>query len=300
MESSQNPLPSLSFSPQPLEAGSSSHLSFSRITTMVRNFLVHVSRKIGNTLSRQFSARASLSNTDIFSEHVSPDSKKPVLQEISLKGIADYILSGKCRNILVLTGAGISTSAGMPDFRSPQGGLYSKLDSFELDRPERIFDIQFFSDKPGPFYQVAKELFLGVYKPTLSHYFIKMLSEKKLLLRNFTQNIDCLERLAGIEDDYLVEAHGSFHTCHCVGCHKEHSPITLREAVCKGEVFWCDECSSPVKPDIVFFGEPVPWRYHQMVASDFPKCDLLIVMGTSLQVQPFSSLIDQVSSECPR
>ncbi|ORY04165.1 NAD-dependent deacetylase sirtuin-2 [Basidiobolus meristosporus CBS 931.73] len=202
--------------------------------------------------------------------------------------------------ILVLTGAGISTSAGIPDFRSPGTGLYDNLQKFELPYPEAIFDIRYLQKKPEPFYLLAKELYPGNFKPTLSHYFIRLLHEKGLLLRNFTQNIDTLERVAGLDSDKIVEAHGSFNTAHCIQCDEEYEQEWVRDRLLNSQTPRCNTCNGLVKPDIVFFGEQLPDRFFTCAQEDFKNCDMLIVMGTSLQVQPFASLIDQVSPNVPR
>ncbi|XP_065057619.1 NAD-dependent protein deacetylase sirtuin-2-like [Rhopilema esculentum] len=226
--------------------------------------------------------------------------REPVIEEFTLNGIAKYIKEGKCKNIIVMTGAGISTSAGIPDFRSPGTGLYDNLAKYELPRPESIFDIHYFKEKPEPFFMLARELFPGNYKPTPGHYFIKLLEEKKLLLRNFTQNIDGLELVAGVSSDRVIAAHGTFHTAHCLACHREYSQDWEKEQIFKGGIPKCEDCDGVVKPDIVFFGESLPSKFFSHMSSDFPTCDLLIVMGTSLVVQPFASLIDRVPKETPR
>lgn len=89
-----------------------------------------------------------------------------------------------------MAGAGISTSAGVPDFRSPVTGLYASLEKYDLPYPEAIFDIQYFLRHPQPFYKLYEELFPdgSKYKPTLTHCFIKLLEQKGKLLRVFTQN----------------------------------------------------------------------------------------------------------------
>jgi NAD+-dependent protein deacetylase SIR2 len=108
------------------------------------------------------------------------------------------------------TGAGISTSAGIPDFRSPDTGLYANLSRLNLPYAEAVFDISYFRNNPLPFYTLAQELYPGKYRPTITHSFITLLHKKGLLLKLFTQNIDCLEREAGVPDELIVEAHGSF------------------------------------------------------------------------------------------
>jgi len=109
-----------------------------------------------------------------------------------------------------------------------------------------------------------------------------------------------LEREAGVPGDVLVEAHGSFAAAHCIECHAEASEHKVKTAVFSSNVPKCDGCSGLVKPDIVFFGESLPPRFFQRMSQDFPQCDLLIVIGTSLQVQPFASLIGKVAPNVPR
>ncbi|KAJ2549503.1 NAD-dependent protein deacetylase sirtuin-2, partial [Coemansia sp. RSA 1836] len=220
----------------------------------------------------------------------------------SLEAIADMLAAGKAKRVIVMAGAGISTDAGIPDFRSPGTGLYDNLQQFNLPHPEAIFSIDYFRRNPKPFYVLAKELYPGQYLPTQSHFFVKLLAQKGLLLRHYTQNIDCLERSAGIDPELIVEAHGSFHTAHCIGrkCRKEYSQAWVKERIFQDAIPRCSACDSLVKPDITFFGEGLPSRFFELLSEDFTKCDLLIVMGTSLLVQPFASIIDQVGPRVPR
>ncbi|XP_075554409.1 sirtuin 2 isoform X3 [Dermacentor variabilis] len=205
-----------------------------------------------------------------------------------------------CKNIIAMIGAGISTAAGIPDFRSPNSGIYSKLGKFNLPSPEAIFEIGYFRRNPAPFYALARQLFPQDLKPTLSHYFLRLLHEKGLLLRLYTQNIDCLERLAGIPAEAIVEAHGTFHSSHCLSCNHEYSLDWLREQIAAEPVPLCLDCGCPVKPDIVFFGERLPDRFFDLSEEDFARCDLLLIVGTSLQVQPFAGLVDKVHNSIPR
>ncbi|XP_015196303.1 NAD-dependent protein deacetylase sirtuin-2 isoform X4 [Lepisosteus oculatus] len=229
-------------------------------------------------------------------------SREKVLDELSLEGVARYIQSGNCKNVICMVGAGISTSAGIPDFRSPDTGLYANLQKYNLPYPEAIFQIDYFKKHPEPFFALARELYPGQFKPTVCHYFIRMLKDKGLLRRCYSQNIDTLERVAGLQGDDLVEAHGTFYTSHCVSflCRKEYTLDWMKEKIFADEIPKCDKCSSLVKPDIVFFGENLPARFFTSLQMDFPRCDLLIIMGTSLQVQPFASLVGKVSARTPR
>lgn len=248
-----------------------------------------------DSLLEMFARKLGLSKDNV--DHSKDDQ---VLEDVNFDGVVKYIKSGKCKNIVVLAGAGISTSAGIPDFRSPGSGLYNNLKKYKLPCPEAIFELNFFKSNPEPFFALAKELYPGSFQPTKSHYFVRLLHEKELLLRMYTQNIDTLERIAGIPEEKLVEAHGTFHTSHCVRCGEEYTLPWMKEKIFSEETPKCTKCSSLVKPDIVFFGEELPNRFYSLTSSDFPKCDLLIVMGTSLVVQPFASLIDRVPRSTPR
>lgn len=230
-----------------------------------------------------------------------------VLKQVDLDGIVEFIKSERCKHIITMAGAGISTSAGIPDFRSPGSGLYDNLQRYNLPNPQAIFEISFFRENPEPFFHLARQLWPGVFKPTPSHYFLELLRMKGKLLRHYTQNIDTLERIAGLTDDCVIEAHGTFHTSHCLNCSAVYSQDWMQEQIFKknGEgdnIPTCsaEDCNGVVKPDIVFFGEQLPPKFFTCVSKDLPKCDLLIVMGTSLVVQPFASLTQRVPEKCPR
>jgi NAD+-dependent protein deacetylase SIR2 len=152
-----------------------------------------------------------------------------------------------------------------------------------------------------PFYTLAHELYPGKYRPTITHCFTKLLYDKGLLLKLFTQNIDCLEREAGVPGEMIVEAHGSFATQRCIECKTQFPDTMMREAVHTKEVPRCLEktCNGLVKPDIVFFGEALPEAFHRNRTLP-ASADLAIVMGTSLTVQPFASLPSFVREEIPR
>ncbi|XP_038622958.1 NAD-dependent protein deacetylase sirtuin-2 isoform X1 [Tachyglossus aculeatus] len=230
------------------------------------------------------------------------EKREKLLDELTLEGVTRFMLSDQCKNVICLVGAGISTSAGIPDFRSPGTGLYANLQKYNLPYPEAIFEIGYFKKHPEPFFALARELYPGQFKPTVCHYFIRLLKEKGLLLRCYTQNIDTLERVAGLEPEDLVEAHGTFYTSHCVSalCRREYSLAWMKDKIFSELTPRCDKCQSLVKPDIVFFGESLPARFFSSMQSDFHKVDLLIILGTSLQVQPFASLVNKAPLRTPR
>ena len=119
----------------------------------------------------------------------------------ALRQVAEWIQQGKTSRILVLTGAGVSVSAGIPDFRTPGTGLYDNLAQYNLPFPEAVFDLGFYARNPRPFCQLAQELWPGLkFLPTLTHSFLTLLHQKGLLLRCYTQNIDGLEHLGEFVD----------------------------------------------------------------------------------------------------
>ncbi|KAK2869518.1 hypothetical protein Q7C36_001389 [Tachysurus vachellii] len=220
-------------------------------------------------------------------------------QIMTLEDIAKGIREREFKRIVVMAGAGISTPSGIPDFRSPGSGLYDNLQKYNLPYAEAIFEINYFHHNPQPFFALAKELYPGNYRPNLTHYFIRLLHDKGQLLRMYTQNIDGLERMAGIPAEKLVEAHGTFATATCTVCLREYQGEELRSDIMEGTVPHCSQCRGVIKPDIVFFGEELPQNFF-FYLTDFPMADLLIVMGTSLEVEPFASLSGAVRDSVSR
>uniref|UniRef100_A0A182J105 Deacetylase sirtuin-type domain-containing protein n=1 Tax=Anopheles atroparvus TaxID=41427 RepID=A0A182J105_ANOAO len=224
---------------------------------------------------------------------------RQVLETVDIDGLLRHWKNGGFKKIVTMVGAGISTSAGIPDFRSPDTGLYNNLMKYNLPYPQAIFELEYLYQNPKPFFTLAKELYPGTFKPTPSHYFVRLLEQKGLLVRHYTQNIDTLERIAGINEEKIVEAHGTFYTNHCLQCKTAYSLEFVKEKIFADEVPTCP-CGGVIKPDIVFFGEGLPERFHMLPHRDFAECDLLIIMGTSLTVQPFASLVEYVNDDCVR
>ncbi|KAI0822345.1 DHS-like NAD/FAD-binding domain-containing protein [Trametes gibbosa] len=227
------------------------------------------------------------------------DGPPVLLKGKDIASIAKYINSSDCHRVFVMLGAGVSTAAGIPDFRSPDTGLYSNLERLNLPYPEAVFEINYFRQNPMPFYTLARELYPGRFRPTLTHTFVKLLADHHLLDTCFTQNIDTLERQAGVPGDRIVEAHGSFAAQHCIDCHASLEGSKMKRAVETGEIVKCEACGGLVKPDIVFFGESLPQVFQQKVPR-LRSADLLIVIGTSLTVHPFAALTGLVPAVCPR
>ncbi|XP_077177345.1 NAD-dependent protein deacetylase sirtuin-3, mitochondrial isoform X3 [Paroedura picta] len=203
--------------------------------------------------------------------------------KLTLKDVTEFIQKKECYRIVVMAGAGLSTPSGIPDFRSPKSGLYDNLQQYNIPYPEAIFELSYFFQNPKPFYMLAKELYPGNYRPNYIHYFLRLLFDKGLLLRLYTQNIDGLERVAGIPADKLVEAHGTFASATCTVCRRSYPGEDFRADVMADKIPQCPICTGIIKPDIVFFGEELPHRFF-LHMTDFPMADLLFVIGTSLEV----------------
>ncbi|KAL2257652.1 hypothetical protein VTK26DRAFT_9359 [Humicola hyalothermophila] len=279
------------------------------------------------------------------------------------------------KNIIVLTGAGISTSLGIPDFRSKGTGLYSKLEHLGLSDPQEVFDIRVFRQDPSIFYSVARDILPSTDRFTPTHAFIALLQNKGKLLTNYTQNIDNLEAKAGIKPEKLVQCHGSFATASCVKCGFQVPGEIIFPELKAGTIPRCRRCaqgnrttsnsrkrkvhrdgtdkkprrrpgdydsnsdsefdssslapaaaantstgspssasspslwsSAPVtggcgvmKPDIIFFGEPLPDEFsRRLTEHDRDRADLVIVIGTSLKVAPVSEVVGFLPPHIPQ
>lgn len=150
--------------------------------------------------------------------------------------------------------------------------------------------------------------------------FIKLLEKHGKLLRNYTQNIDTLERCANIER--VIECHGSFSTATCTKCGHKVTADAIRDTVLSQQIPICVKCQPEsessistnsqqkhlknlvsagiMKPDIVFFGEGLPDSFHEAVTEDKNKCDLLLVIGSSLKVRPVALIPSSLPSEVPQ
>uniref|UniRef100_A0A3P9K8P6 protein acetyllysine N-acetyltransferase n=1 Tax=Oryzias latipes TaxID=8090 RepID=A0A3P9K8P6_ORYLA len=207
------------------------------------------------------------------------------------------------KRIMVLTGAGVSVSCGIPDFRS-RDGIYARLavDFPDLPDPQSMFDIEYFRRDPRPFFKFAKEIFPGQFQPSPCHRFIAMLDKQEKLLRNYTQNIDTLEQVAGVQK--IIQCHGSFATASCLVCKHKVDCEAIREDIFNQVVPRCPRCSdiplAIMKPDIVFFGENLPEMFHRAMKQDKDEVDLLIVIGSSLKVRPVALIPNSIPHEVPQ
>lgn len=236
------------------------------------------------------------------------EDREAILQhDYSIQGVANFLLTLPHQpRIVVIAGAGISTSAGIPDFRS-SNGLYTNGATAEL------FSSDFLHNRTEEFFLQLKELFLpvvdGHHKPTASHALLRVLNDSGWLSRVYTQNIDMLEAVVfratedgngddmRVMDEKVVECHGSMRRFYCTAplcAHQLSSRVDLQQhvwgALREDRVPACPLCNSLLRPDVTFFGEPLPERFHQVSLRDLPGCDLLLVLGTSLLVYPVAGL----------
>lgn len=197
-----------------------------------------------------------------------------------MQKLIETIKNAKC--VGCLTGAGVSTLCGIPDFRGPQG-LYRQKDA------ERIFDIDWFDRDPSIYYKGCAELVYGLDKftPGPVHMALKHLEDLGILKGIATQNIDMLHQKAGSSNVYEVHGSPIFHHCRTCGDEKPFSAIL--EMLKGGGIPRC-ACGGVYKPDITFFGESLPEAAFTSSQSLAIRSDVFLVLGTSLTVFPAAGL----------
>lgn len=189
----------------------------------------------------------------------------------------------QARRAVAFTGAGVSTSCGIPDFRGPRG-LYSRVQElYDLPRPEALFDIRFFRKHPEVFYDFSRHMDLKALQPSGAHLFLSQWEKQGFLRQLVTQNIDGLHERAGSKQ--VVACHGTYDHGQCLQCRRVYSFDEYTGNLSRGEPRRCDSCGGLVKPDITFFGETLPQDFYHLMESP-PEADFLLVLGTSLTVQP--------------
>jgi NAD-dependent deacetylase len=190
-------------------------------------------------------------------------------------------------HLVVLTGAGISTESGIPDFRSP-GGLWEKYDPTEfmyerfMADPKRIWEMSLTMKEEG-------DLDMEEAEPNPAHTAIAELEAMGYLKCVITQNVDNLHQKAGSKD--VIEFHGNLLFGRCISCSQRY-PIKAIEAQIEraGLPPRCEKCEGILKPDAVFFGEPIPPHALHRSISEARMADVMIVAGTSAVVYPAAEL----------
>ncbi len=186
----------------------------------------------------------------------------------------------------VLTGAGVSTLSGIPDFRSANGLYSQKYQGMSI---EDVLSIDVFDQHPEYFYGLKYFVQADdAYAPNIVHTTLAEMEQRGLLKTIYTQNIDRLHTIAGSTD--VVELHGSANHNHCRKCNAHYGVYEILDTALKGEVPKCTRCGGVIKPDIVFYGEGLNEQDLDRAFQDFARADLTLVLGTSLVVYPVASL----------
>ena len=185
---------------------------------------------------------------------------------------------------MALTGAGVSVPSGIPDFRTPETGLWANVD------PMEVAHIDVFERDPARFWSYYRPRFhsLGDKRPNRAHEALAELERRGSLEGVITQNIDRLHRAAGSEN--VIEMHGSIETSSCVRCLRSFEIEEVDGLFDEQGVARCETCSSPVKPDVVLFGELLPQSAMAMAQQLAERADLMICVGSSLAVHPVAAL----------
>jgi NAD-dependent deacetylase len=195
-------------------------------------------------------------------------------------------LQREAGSVVALTGAGISVPSGIPDFRSPGSGLWERVD------PMEVAHIDAFHTDPERFWAFYSERFatLAEKQPNDAHRALVALQDAGMLDAVITQNIDMLHRKAGTRE--LIEVHGSIERCRCLRCDGYVTLSQARALLAADErgVPRCSGCGIPLKPDVVLFGELLPEAAMQRARELCERADLLLCIGSSLEVHPVAGL----------
>lgn len=195
---------------------------------------------------------------------------------------AAALLRGAQRAV-ALTGAGVSTESGLPDFRSP-GGLWAGVD------PMRVASLAAFRRDPAGFYAFYQERLsrLGGARPNPAHRVLADLERAGRLRAVITQNVDGLHQAAGSRR--VLELHGTLRRAACSECGARYDIAVLTEALAAERMPGCSVCAGPLKPDVVLFGELLPLKVFAEADALCREADLLLVVGSSLTVTPAAEL----------
>lgn len=199
--------------------------------------------------------------------------------ETAVKKAQEFIKNAN--RIVALTGAGISTPSGIPDFRSPESGFWERVD------PMEVASIQGFHANPQNFYDWVRPLAAQTQnaQPNPAHIALAQMEQRGKLHAIITQNIDMLHHKAGSKNVY--EVHGHLRTASCLKCGQQQDGAQLMATVLQTKLApVCPTCGGAVKPDVILFGELLPFHILREAEAAVESCDVMIVVGSSLEVAP--------------
>jgi len=191
----------------------------------------------------------------------------------------------KSKHTVILTGAGISTPSGIPDFRSEGTGLWS------YDEPLEVASLSTFRYHPERFFEWMRPLVIRIInaQPNPAHIAIARMEQAGYVKAVITQNIDNLHQKAG--SSHVYETHGSLASLTCTQCfQRTSSDPFIRPLIENGQIPYCQKCGSILKPNVILFGEQMPYDAWQAAQLTARSCDLMLVAGSSLEVLPVASL----------
>ncbi len=194
-------------------------------------------------------------------------------------------LIAKAHHAIVLTGAGLSTPSGIPDFRSEGTGLWSH------DEPLEVASLITFRTRPELFFKWFRPLVSQIFsaQPNAAHLALAQLEERGRLHAILTQNIDMLHHKSGSKR--VFELHGTLRTLSCTQCYRKYaSEVYLEPFIETGVLPHCPDCHALLKPDVILFGEQLPQQVLTDAQREARTCDLVMVIGSSLEVLPVAGL----------
>jgi NAD-dependent deacetylase len=191
----------------------------------------------------------------------------------------------QAQHAVALTGAGLSTPSGIPDFRSPDTGLWENYDPLEFAT------FQVFRRRPTDFFnwirRLAKLMFEA--QPNPAHYALAALQQAGYVEHIITQNVDGLQQRAGSQ--HVIELHGDIFTGTCTSCYTVYrSAEFYAQFIEAGRIPTCPQCSGIIKPNVILYGEALPVQALMAAKQAVANCDVLLIAGSSLAVAPASDL----------
>lgn len=207
----------------------------------------------------------------------------PSRTQAAIEFAADLFRQSK--HTILLTGAGLSTPSGIPDFRSTGTGLWSR------DEPLEVASLTTFRTAPEVFFEWFRPLASQIYyaQPNPAHLALAGLEQAGHIHSTITQNVDTLHQKAGSRN--VIELHGTMQTLTCSQCyHREDAASHLGAFVGDGTIPRCPRCGKVLKPDVILFGEQLPQAAWFKAQSAARRCDLMLVVGSSLEVLPAAGL----------
>jgi NAD-dependent deacetylase len=195
------------------------------------------------------------------------------------------VLIRKAERAVVLTGAGISTPSGIPDFRSEGSGLWSR------DEPMEVASLSTFRTAPERFFNWFQPLAGQIFdaQPNAAHTALAEFERAGYVRTIITQNIDGLHQKAGSKN--VVELHGTLRTSSCTNCFKQYEATPFLQPYTEtGKIPHCPNCNGILKPDVILFGEQLPQSAWVEAERAARQCDLMVVAGSSLEVLPVAKL----------